>query len=136
MPLFQLRWQHRVALERAAEGQFIRDVALTIRRENHNAVWRIQDLQFQRMVAVGVRRARAHGLLMNTAITMFVKLMFTVSPNFDEQSEVAAELSAGEGTPEERLYSLRHVVSEQAWEEAARLYRSAAWKFSESVEDS
>lgn len=132
MPLFQIRLRHREALERAAEEQFVRDVALTIRREDHAVVWRIHDRQFHRMVGSGIQRARRHGLAMNTAITMFVKLMFEVAPNFDEHPEIRAALSQGGGTPEDRFYSLRDRIPDAVWGEASKAYRSEAWAVSDS----
>jgi hypothetical protein len=54
--------------------------------------------------------------------------MFETAPNFDEQPAIKAVLDDQNFAPSERFERLwSPLVSEQAWEEAAKNYNENAW---------
>jgi hypothetical protein len=87
--------------------------------EQPEAVAELGDGEIRWRVALGVARARSHGITQPEAITAYVALMFLVAPDFDQHphiSEVLADTSAPAAT---RLKTLFEKTSEQDWDEAA-----------------
>ncbi|HVE57386.1 MAG TPA: hypothetical protein VNB22_11205 [Pyrinomonadaceae bacterium] len=80
------------------------------------------------MVRGGIRRAESHGFTTAEDITAFISIMFEIAPNFDEHPQIKTVLDDETFAPEDRIERLwSPLVTEEAWEEAAKNYNEKAW---------
>lgn len=90
--MFKLSERHNQAFQAKAEADFVREVMQYL-RENHaetvvklpNGEFKVIDLPektLQKMVEIGLLRAKNQGLTWKNTIQDFIKYMFLYSPNF------------------------------------------------------
>lgn len=89
--------------------------------EQPEAVAELTDAEIRRRCALGLERARSHGIDTPEAITAFVTLMFLISPRFDEHPAIAAVLDDETLAPARRMKQLFQRTREADWDAAARL---------------
>jgi hypothetical protein len=122
-----IRPEQMKRLEEYVEDNFIRSLALTVRDEHGDMVDHQNDDELRKLVRVAVARARRHGLMFESSISVFVGLMFEFAPNFDEQPSIRKILSDESLPPDDRIDVVLEVASEEDWAEAERLYNEYAW---------
>jgi hypothetical protein len=117
-------------LESMAQGDnavFISFIIEHLRSEHYDYVSDFPNWGLREMVEVGLKKARQHGFKSTEDLVAFVVLMFTMAPNFDEQSDLAAVL-ADETIPEDKRMDALTVDSlNTSWEEAENAYDESAW---------
>jgi hypothetical protein len=85
------------------------------------------DATLEKMVAIGIERARANKFTAAEDIAAFVAIMFEVAPRFDEQQEVRAMLDAETFPLGERLARLFDMTIDPTWLDAERRYDDSFW---------
>jgi hypothetical protein len=116
--------QHFIA---ADEEQLVEVVSRAVREAKPERVADYDDKKLEKMVRIGIERAKSHELKRAENITAFVAVMFEISPRFDEQAEIQQVLNDTTFPPDERFYQLFERVSDNAWLEAERLYEDTFW---------
>jgi len=124
--------QHFIAVD---DEQLVEVVGRAVREAKPERVADYDDKKLEKMVKIGVERAKAHDLKRAEVITAFVAVMFEISPRFDEQAEIRQALDNTIFPPDERFYQLFERVSDDAWLEAERLYEDTFWFPAESAEN-
>ena len=89
--------------------------------EQPEALEALSDVEIQRRIRVGIRRAAANGFTEPEPVTAFVTLMVLVSPGFDQHPAIARAIRAGHGSQAEKLRALFEKTKEEDWAEAAGL---------------
>lgn len=79
-------------------------------------------------IHIGLKKARQYGFASKRDLSVFVSLMFTIAPNFDQQSLIQECLTDEEVAGVNRLNLLMSICSEEDWAEARENYDEAAWK--------
>lgn len=116
--------QHFIA---ADEEQLVEVISGAIRFLNEERVAGYDKTKLEKMVKIGIERAKSHELTRAQDIAAFVAVMFEVAPKFDEQEQIKMVLSDTTFSPDERFYQLFERVSEDAWLEAETLYEDTLW---------
>lgn len=116
--------QHFIA---ADEDQLVQRICEVIRTLGEDRVAGYDDAKLERMVRIGIERAKSHELSKAENIAAFVAVMFEIAPKFDEQTEIKAILSETQFPPDERFYQIFERVSEEGWLEAETLYEDTFW---------
>jgi hypothetical protein len=116
--------QHFIASD---EDELITEVAKSVRKANGERVAPYDDAQLQKMVKIGIERARANKLTGAEDLAAFVAIMFEVAPRFDEQKDIRQILDDEKLSPEVRFYKLFDFAQDQAWIEAERRYDDSFW---------
>lgn len=91
--------------------------------EQAESVADIPDEEIRRRVALGIHRARSHGIEQPESITAFISLMFLVAPDFDQQPNIRKVLSDPATPAPQRLKQIFAKTKEADWEEAAEQTR-------------
>ncbi|HEX9962955.1 MAG TPA: hypothetical protein VGB00_18630 [Pyrinomonadaceae bacterium] len=113
---------------KAGEKSFVDELAQTVRENHTEAVEDSSDEELKEYVRIGIARARSHGLIFEDTITVFVRLMFDIAPNFDEQANIARMLNDERLEPDDRIELVLEGASEEDWAEAESLYDENAWE--------
>src|SRR6185369_270729 len=116
--------QHFIAYD---ENELIAEVAKAVRRANGDRLAPYNDAQLQKMVKIGIERAKANKLTGAEDIAAFVAVMFEVAPRFDEQKDIRLILDDEKLAPEVRFYQIFDRAQDQAWVEAERRYDDSFW---------
>lgn len=123
-----IRKRQMEVFKKAGEKNFVAELAQTVRENHAEAVEDSSDEELKEYVRVGIARARGHGLVSEEAITAFVRLMFDIAPNFDEQTNIARMLKDERVEPDDRIELVLEAASEEDWAEAESLYDENAWE--------
>jgi hypothetical protein len=123
-----IRKQQMEVFKKAGEKKFVDELSQTARENHADAVEDLSDEELKKYVEIGIARARGHGLLSEDAITAFVRLMFDIAPNFDEQTNIARMLKDERLEPDDRIELVLEAASEEDWAEAESLYDENAWE--------
>lgn len=110
-----------------SEDELNAEVAKAVRYAAPDRVAPYDDAELQRMVALGIERARANKLTAAEDIAAFVATMFAVAPRFDEQKEVREALDNEAFPVGERLERVFDMVQPAAWLDAERRYDDSFW---------
>lgn len=116
--------QHFIA---ADEEQLVQVIIGAVREANPERVAGYDDKKLEKMVKIGIGRAKSHELKRGQDIAAFVAVMFEVAPKFDEQEEIKTVLNDSLFPPGERFYQIFERVSDEAWLEAEKLYEDTYW---------
>jgi hypothetical protein len=116
--------QHFIA---ADENRLAEIICLILRALNEDRVAGYDDEKLERMVEIGIERAKSHELTKAEDVAAFVTVMFEIAPQFDEQAEIKAVLSNPSFPPRDRFYQIFETVSEAGWQEAETLYEKTFW---------
>lgn len=103
------------------------EVAKAVRYAVGDRVAPYDDAELEKMVVIGIDRARANKLTAPEDIAAFVAIMFEVAPRFDEQQEVRAALDNNAFTMGERLARLFDMTTDAPWIDAERRYDDSFW---------
>jgi hypothetical protein len=114
------------------ENELVAEVAKSVRKAVGDRVAPYDDAQLQKMVKIGIDRAKANKLTGAEDISAFVAIMFEIAPRFDEQKDIRAVLDDEKMPPEMRFNKLFDLTVDQAWVEAERRYDDSFW-FSEEA---
>jgi hypothetical protein len=109
------------------EKELAAEVAKSIRQVNGERVAPYDEAQLQKMVKIGIARARANKLTGAEDIAAFVAVMFAVAPRFDEQKDIRQILDNKDISPEARFKLIFDLAPDQAWVEAERRYEDSFW---------
>jgi hypothetical protein len=63
-----------------------------------------------------------------SSITAFATIMFEVAPNFDEYPLVRKILHDGDSNPDDAIFDLPELLTEEDWEEISELADQSVWK--------
>ncbi|WP_437538983.1 hypothetical protein WME79_22890 [Sorangium sp. So ce726] len=111
----------------AGDPAFVDRTAAHFRRFHGDATAGLSDDELRFRIRHGIERGRAHGLTWESSLTVFVAHMIEICPAFDEHP-AAARVLADEAIPaDERVEALLSHLSEDEWEEAARMGDPAAY---------
>lgn len=91
--------------------------------EQAESVAELPDDEIRRRAALGIERARSHGIEQPEPITAFVSLMFLVAPDFDAQPNIARVLSDRSLPAPQRMKQIFARTAEDDWESAAEQTR-------------
>jgi hypothetical protein len=130
-----------------AEANFERDLAAHLRANYASSIVRlphvgevtVHDLvedNLQRLVRIGIAKARRYELTRQSSIAGFVVTMFSVSPNFDENRLCQVMLSDEEKSPDDRADEIANVLSENNWDAIRNDYDPEAWVLPEAERES
>jgi len=108
-------------------GEFAEVVRTAIRKSNEERVKVYDDKELDAMLAIGIARAKSHGLTGAEDIAAFVAVMFEIAPRFDEQPEIREVLQDANFKPDDRLEQLFIRVPDAAWAEASKKYDDSFW---------
>lgn len=122
-----------------AEVNFERRLALHLRENYRESVVKLPDggeftvgtlmaETLERLVAVGIARAKQRELTLESTISLFVALMFHVAPNFDRHRLCEVMLGDEDKTPDERLEEIPKVLSDSNWETIRKGYDPTFWE--------
>ena len=81
----------------------------------------------ERLVRVGIDKARRFEVTRQSSIAGFVAMMFSSAPNFDANRLCEVLLSDEEKTPDERADEIPNVLSEKNWDTIRHDYDPQAW---------
>ncbi|HEY0429900.1 MAG TPA: hypothetical protein VGC76_19105 [Pyrinomonadaceae bacterium] len=109
------------------DAELIELIARAIRVGNGERVLEYSDETVERMVKIGIARARAHDFERAEDIAAFVAVMFEIAPNFDENAEVKAILDDTNFSVEERFKQLWGRTSDKLWVELENEYDARIW---------
>lgn len=123
-----LRTAQVEAIAAAAETSFIQDLAKKVRSGHAEAAGNLDDAELERRLRIGVARARSHGARLQSALGLFVALMFEIGPNFDQHPAIRDALRSGPEQPDDRVLTLPDRVSEPHWVEAQERADASAWQ--------
>ena len=123
-----IRKEQMEVFARIAEENFIDDVAREVRETEADSVEDLSDDDLRKRVKVAVARAARHGLTLELSIIAFVRLMFAIAPNFDEQPNIKQMLADERVEPDDRVELVFRAASDDDWEEAGELYDESAWE--------
>jgi hypothetical protein len=90
-------------------------------RENSEAARSVSAETLSRAVDFGLERAKPYGFQHHSSLGGFILLMFEVSPYYYTHPRIHQALIDTNIPLERRVESLGLVISEQVWEEAAKL---------------
>ncbi len=90
--------------------------------------------QLAKLVKGGVARARSYGLVTERGITLFVTLLFTVSPGFYADSEIHEYLCRQVESADASLPIMVAELSDRVWERAASLSHPEYWSYLENAQ--
>lgn len=125
--LLKIRQPQLDALENRAHWQLVPELAAELRDSVTAKVASIPEEDLQRRVYVGLLRAAAYGITSEDAAKIFVRLMFTISPSFDLQPRLHANLTNYNYEPSLRMKILLASATDEDWEKARRNYDSSIW---------
>ena len=109
------------------EDELNAEIVKAVRYAVPDRVAPYDDAELQKMVAIGIGRARANKLEAAEDIAAFVAAMFAVAPRFDEQKEVREALDSEAFPIGERLERVFDMVQPAAWLDAERRYDDDFW---------
>lgn len=116
--------QHFIA---ADEDQLVKLIGHIIREANTERTADYEDKTLEKMVKIGIERAKGYELQNGEDISAFVAVMFEIAPNFDEQELIKAVFADTNFQPAERFYQLFERVSDEDWKNAENLYNADVW---------
>jgi hypothetical protein len=96
-------------------------IAWFLRIEATNEIEPLDDEALFDFIRHGVTQGRALGLTWTSSLSAFVGCLLVVGPKFHEHPAVQAIMTETALTPDERFESLATRLSEESWNEAARL---------------
>ena len=79
-------------------------------------------------IHVGLKKASHYGFASKRDLCAFVSIMFTIAPNFDQQSLIQECLTDEEVAGVNRLNLIMSICSEEDWAEARENYDESASK--------
>ena len=98
-----------------------------LREEYYDYVTEVPADLLKPMVEHGLNKARSYGFSSTEHLILFVVLMFTFAPNFDEQPQIKAILTNENLSPEKRIEQMKHDDMNAAWAQAEEEYDDDAW---------
>jgi hypothetical protein len=124
---FQLRNAQIRHFDRLALDALI-DKVIGHLRERHAAdIAGLSDARLRARVERGIDRARGHGLTWEYSLFVFVGLMFTVGPDFDQYPPIRACLEDPAYPPDERVDTMLAAITPQQWHGAHLRADERAW---------
>lgn len=96
------------------EKAFLRRVRVLLLIEDYESVALHYD-ELDETIERAFARARAHGLRQERSLTAFIRLWFTIGPEFDRHRVVARYLGKTPGTPDDRFDALLRGVADWEW---------------------
>lgn len=91
------------------------------------AVHDLSEETLERLVRIGIVKARRFELTRQSSIAGFVAMMFSGAPNFDKNRICEVLLTDEEKTPDDRVDEIANVLSEKNWETIRSDYDPQAW---------
>lgn len=127
-----------------AEANFERDLAAHLRANYGSSIVRlphvgevtVHDLvedNLQRLVRIGIAKARRYELTRQSSIAGFVAIMFSAAPNFDDHRLCEVLLGDEEKSPDDRADEIANVLSEKNWDAIRNDYDPEAWVMPEET---
>ncbi|WP_438030761.1 hypothetical protein [Sorangium sp. So ce233] len=111
----------------AGDPAFVDRTVGHLRRFHGVATERLSDDELRFRVRHGLARGRGHGLTWESSLTVFVAHMIELCPAFDEHPAAARVLADASIPPDERVEALLAHLTEEEWEEAARMCDPVAY---------
>lgn len=134
VPTLTLRPEHLASADKLAEINMVEIVTAYLRDDSPHLVERYHPVRLGTMVFSALNRAKRYGINDESSLCAWAKIMFDVSPNFDDQPAIHEALRNASIAPVDRLQYAIDQTTEQDWEAAGDLYDPAAWELF-SVED-
>lgn len=123
-----IRQQQIDTLIKGTDEEFVEFLVAHVKEEFPEKAAERDEETLRVMVRGGIRRAESHGFTTAEDITAFITVMFEIAPNFDEHPQIKAVLDDETFPPEDRFERLwSPLVSDEAWEEAAKKYNESSW---------
>lgn len=116
-----IREQQLDTLQENAEADFITRIMIHLRENQDAETYELEDAELERRVKIGVEKAREYDLTWEKPIVFFVRVMFTISPNFDRQWSIQTILTDIYEEPNEKMDFVTEYATDDDWEEAALL---------------
>lgn len=109
------------------DTQLTRVIREIVQEAFHEGVENYPDEKLDKMVRLGIEKAKSRGFERAEDIAAFVAIMFEISPNFDIQEHIDAFLK-DESVPEgSRMEFLLGRIQNETWAEAENTYDAKAW---------
>ncbi len=135
--MLKIRPEQMRVFQSVADASFLRRVAQHLRESyaespvqlpgGATTVARLPEAILLEMVSHGVARARGYGMSYESSLAVFVVIMFTAAPNFDEHPLIRRILADRSIPPDARLDQALERISEQNWEAVKQNYAASAW---------
>ena len=122
-----IRDEQMSALQEKAEDDLENEIVRFLQTDYPDIVDGLDPDILQRMVRVGIERARSYELTWRYSISMFVSLMFMFAPNFDEHPAVNARLTNPVAPPNYLIDSVADATTSDEWAEVRAIYDNSAW---------
>ena len=123
------------------EHQIVRDLLSnysdSIVRLPEGGAFPVRDLpeeSREKLVRVGIGKARRFELTRQSSIAGFVMMMFSGAPNFDRNRICEVMLTDEEKSPDDRVDEIPDVLSEKNWDAIRNDYDAQAWILPEEAE--
>jgi hypothetical protein len=116
--------------ERAIARDLLSNYGDAIVRLPEGGEYTVADLPeetLERLVRVGIDKARRFEVTRQSSIAGFVAMMFSSAPNFDTNRLCEVLLSDEEKTPDDRADEIPNVLSEKNWDAIRNDYDPQAW---------
>ncbi|WP_437518059.1 hypothetical protein [Sorangium sp. So ce1099] len=117
----------RRQMSEAGDPAFVDRTVGHFRRFHGEATASLSDDELRFRIRHGLERGRAHGLTWESSLTVFVAHMIELCPAFDEHPAAARVLADASLPPDERVEALLAHLSDDEWEEAARVCDPVAY---------
>lgn len=109
------------------DAELASEVSKAVRYALGDRVAPYDDQQLEKMVNIGIERARANKLTAAEDIAGFIAVMFEVAPRFDEQKEIRAALDNELLPIGDRWARLFEMTLDTSWTDAERRYDDSFW---------
>jgi hypothetical protein len=86
--MLTIRREQMVALEAHMTMSFREKLLSHVRQEFHEESAKMTDPQVLQMIDEGIRRSRTYAVTSERDVTLFVDLMFAISPRFEDASDM------------------------------------------------
>ena len=116
--------------QKASEG-FVDKLKQDLRSHYPEQFASLSDSTHDRLVQGALEKARQHGLTWESSLALFVHLMASVGPNFDQHPTVREALSHPEMTPDVCMSILVGMVPLNVWEDIRKAPSNStyAWPY-------
>lgn len=123
----KIRKEQMEVFREGTERALVERIAEYLRSSHTELVQPLDDDVLRRMITNGIARARGHDLTTGYSTSIYVTLMFSAAPNFDENPAVRAALADHDLAPDERILRVLDRLGVDDWRSIEQDYDTHAW---------
>lgn len=115
------------AISNATDFDLVRKISVYLQENHPNEVAALTRDELDRRIRLGLTRARRYDLEIDSHLLLFVVLMFSVSPTFDEHPKIRLVFENTEIGKDDKLAALPNYVDGDDWIEIRQSASGAGW---------